>query len=158
MKPRIELLKEKRLIGKHLLMSFAENKTQQVWQSFMPYRKEIKNRISDDLFSIRVYDEKINPGVSTEEFEYWAAAEVSIFEFLPENMDKFILKGGLYAVFHYKGLSTDNAIFIYIFGTWLPESDFILDNRPHFEILGEKYKNNDPESEEEIWIPVKPKS
>jgi len=23
--------------------------------------------------------------------------------------------------------------------------------------LGDKYKNNDPNSEEEIWIPIKPK-
>lgn len=39
--------------------------------------------------------------------------------------------------------------------TWLPASDYNLDNRPHFEVLGEKYKNNDPTSEEEIWIPIK---
>lgn len=44
----------------------------------------------------------------------------------------------------------------YIYGSWLPNStEYARDNRPHFEILGEKYKNNDPESEEEIWIPVK---
>jgi AraC family transcriptional regulator len=41
--------------------------------------------------------------------------------------------------------------------TWLPSSDYVLDNRPHFEILGEKYKINDPESEEKIWIPVRKK-
>lgn len=27
----------------------------------------------------------------------------------------------------------------------------------HFEIIGERHKNNDNDSEEEIWIPVKPK-
>jgi len=37
----------------------------------------------------------------------------------------------------------------------VPSSDYELDNRPQFEILGQKYKNNDPSSEEEIWIPVK---
>jgi hypothetical protein len=31
----------------------------------------------------------------------------------------------------------------------------MLDNRPHFEILGEKYKNADPDSEEDVYIPVK---
>ena len=36
-------------------------------------------------------------------------------------------------------------------------SKYSIDNRPHFEIIGEKYKNNDPNSEEEIWIPIKPK-
>jgi AraC family transcriptional regulator len=45
--------------------------------------------------------------------------------------------------------------FTYIFTRWLPASGYQLDNRPHFEILGDKYKNNDPESEEEIWIPVR---
>ena len=46
-------------------------------------------------------------------------------------------------------------IFQYIFGTWLPTSIYTIDNLPHFEILGKKYKNNDPTSEEEIWIPIK---
>jgi len=27
----------------------------------------------------------------------------------------------------------------------------------HFELLGEKYKNNHPDSEEEVWIPIKEK-
>ncbi len=39
----------------------------------------------------------------------------------------------------------------------LPNSEYELENRPHFEVLGEKYKNNDPNSEEEIWIPIKKK-
>ena len=60
-------------------------------------------------------------------------------------------------IFDYKGSSTDTSIFQYIFRTWLPSSSYQLDDRPHFEVLGAKYKNNDPESEEEIWIPIKPK-
>ena len=72
-------------------------------------------------------------------------------------MESLTLPSGLYAVFHYKGLSSDPSIFQYIFATWLPQSDYILDDRPHFEVLGEKYKNDDPDSEEDIYIPVKPK-
>jgi AraC family transcriptional regulator len=64
---------------------------------------------------------------------------------------------GLYAVFNYKGSNMDHSIFEYIFRSWLPDSEYYLDNRPHFEVLGDKYKNNDPSSEEEIWIPIKPK-
>jgi AraC family transcriptional regulator len=63
----------------------------------------------------------------------------------------------MYAVFDYKGLNTDSSIFIYIFTEWLPGSIYVLDERPHFEVLGEKYKNNDPDSEEEICIPIKPR-
>jgi AraC family transcriptional regulator len=70
-------------------------------------------------------------------------------------MESFILYGGLYAVFDYKGSSVDNRIFQYIYMNWIPNSEYQLDNRPHFEVLGEKYRNNDPTSEEEIWIPIK---
>lgn len=156
--PRIELLKEKKLIGKHLTMSLVNNKTAELWKSFMPKRNEITNSLTQELISMQVYSPthfiNFKP---TNEFEKWACVEVSNFDTLPDNMETFVLTAGLYAVFDYKGLSTDTQIFQYIFGTWLPESNYTLDNRPHFEVLGSKYKNNDPNSEEEIWIPIKQK-
>jgi AraC family transcriptional regulator len=98
------------------------------------------------------YFEAFNPA---QEFEKWASVEVSDFEHIPANMETFVLPGGLYAVFEHKGSGYDNSIFQFIYGTWLPASEYLLDERPHFEVLGEKYKNNDPDSEEEIWIPIK---
>ena len=93
----------------------------------------------------------------TNEFVKWATVEVADHTNIPKDMEGFTLPGGLYAVFDYKGSSADPSIFQYIFGTWLPSSEYALDDRPHFEVLGEKYKNNDPTSEEEIRIPVKRK-
>ena len=138
-------------------MSLANNKTFQLWQSFMPRRQEIKNNINNELFSIRVYNKILDVGDVTKEFEKWAAVEVVNFDNVPVGMETFELHEGLYAVFLYKGSSADHKIYQYIYGTWLPGSNYYLDNRPHFEIMGEKYKNNDPDSEEEIWIPIKPK-
>lgn len=155
MEPRIEILKEKKLVGMKLTMSLSENKTHLLWKSFMPRRKEIKNNISTDLISMKVHKGTLKPEDFYQEFDKWSAVEVTDFNNVPDNMESFILNEGVYAVFPYKGLSTDNNIFIYIFGTWLPNSGYILDNRPQFEILGEKYRNNDPNSEEEIWIPIK---
>ena len=160
MEPEIRTLTPKKLIGKRLTMTFADNKTFKLWQSFMPGRKEITNNLNNDLISMQVYDPTFdfsNFNLNAE-FEKWAAVEVRNFDTIPSDMEPYTLNGGLYVVFHYKGLNTDTGIFQYIFGTWLPTSGYLLDNRPHFEILGEKYKNNDPDSEEEIWIPVKPKS
>ncbi|SMP20787.1 GyrI-like small molecule binding domain-containing protein [Muriicola jejuensis] len=74
---------------------------------------------------------------------------------VPSGMDEVVIPPGLYALFLYKGPSSDRAVFQYIFNTWLPGSGYELDDRPHYEILGEKYRNNDPESEEEIWIPIR---
>ena len=89
------------------------------------------------------------------EFTKWAAVEVSQIDSIPANMETFVLEKGLYAVFHHKG--SDSSIFNYIFSEWISKSKYNIDNRPHFELLGEKYKNNDLNSEEEIWIPIKPK-
>lgn len=159
MEPGIENINEKRLVGMRLTMSIADNKTGELWKHFMHRRNEIKNNLTNDLISLQVYNQtyfsNFNP---KNKFEKWAAVEVVDFDTIPDDMEQFILPGGLYAVFDYKGSSLDNRIFQYIFGTWLPNSDFILDNRPHFEILGDKYKNADPDSEEEIWVPIKNKN
>ena len=157
MEPRIATLMEKKLVGKKARMSLQLNQTHELWQSFMPERTKIKNRVSPDLYSIRVYDQQMEPGNLAQRFDKWAAAEVKDFNEMPVGMEGLILKGGLYAVFDYQGLNTDSRIFIYIFNDWLPGSPYELDDRPQFEVLGEKYKNNDPGSEEEIWIPIKPR-
>ena len=153
--PRLETLAEKKLIGKRLQMSYANNRTGELWRSFMPRRKAIQNAVNSDLISLQIYPSNFNFS-PTQPFEKWATVEVDSYENIPEDFERLVLSGGLYAVFDYKGSSTDPSIFQYIFGTWLPNSGYSLDDRPHFEVLGAKYKNNDPESEEEIWIPVKP--
>jgi len=155
MQPRILTIPDKKLVGNNKVMSLSNNHTAELWQSFMPRRREVVGRVNGEMISMQVYREPINFGDLSQEFEKWAVVEVCDFEQVPEGMSTYILNGGLYAVFDYKGLSTDSSIFIYIFGTWLPNSDYELDDRPHFEVLGDKYRNGDPDSEEEIWIPVK---
>jgi len=158
MEPRIEILEEKKLIGYRLKMSLTDNKTSQLWGSFVPKIKDIKNKLTSDKISMQVYDtlyhRDFNPN---NEFEKWATVEVADFHDTPKKMEAYTLSGGEYAVFDYIGSSNDSSIFQYIFRSWLPNSEYQLDNRPHFEVLGEKYKNNDPTSEEEIWIPKKKK-
>lgn len=155
MTPRFETINAKKLVGKRLTMSFANYKVGELWKSFMPRRREITNNLTNDLISVVVYQSTHFADFKpTNEFERWATIEVTDFDNVPIEMETFVLQSGLYAVFDYKGLNTDHSIFQYILGTWLPNSDYILDNRPHFEVLGDRYKNNDPTSEEEIWIPV----
>lgn len=154
---KIKILPEIKLMGNSMAMSYADNKATELWKSFMPKRKEIQNNIGKELYSMQIYPasffENFNP---TTVFEKWAAVEVTDFDTIPDGMGCFSMPGGLYAVFEFKGDGTMAAkTFQYIFETWFPSSEYSLDNRPHFEILGEKYKHGDPASEEEIWIPVK---
>ncbi len=74
-----------------------------------------------------------------------AAVEVANFNHVPTGMETFLLPGGLYAVFLHRGAAlTALQTFQYIYETWLPASGYQLDSRHHFEILGERYKNNPP--------------
>lgn len=155
MTPEIKTIPEKKLIGQRMAMSLANYRVAELWKNFIPKRKTITSNTDNNFVSMAVYPAgyftTFNPGAR---FEKWAAVEVTGFEIIPADMETFILPAGLYAVFYYKGLNTDNSIWQYIFAKWLPASGYKLDNRPHFELLGEKYKNNDPDSEEEIWIPI----
>ncbi len=157
MQPQFVTIESKKLLGTCLEMSLAENRTGELWRSFMPRLKEIETRIGNNLYSLQVYDEDYFQQFSpTREFEKWALTEVKNFSVIPDEMEPFELAGGLYAVFQHKGMGTE--IFQFIFQEWLPKSGYTLDNLPHFEILGEKYKQGSPDSEEEIWIPVKQKT
>lgn len=158
MHPRIEKLVRKQLVGQSVKMSLVNNRTGQLWGQFAPRIKEIQNRVSSDKISMQVYPPEYYKAFHpNNEFEKWATVEVDSMDDIPAGMHPFTLEEGLYAVFEYKGSSSDNAVFEYIFSQWIPDSKYVIDDRPHFEILGEKYKNNDPDSEEEIWIPVKEK-
>ena len=142
MQPTIVHLKEKILIGCSIKMNFTDNKTGELWQSFMPRLKEIKNKISADLFSVQLYndDYNFNQFDPSAYFTKCAATEVSCIDEVPTTMETLIIPQGLYAVFLHKGSHADNSTFQYIFQTWLPNStQYLLDDRPQFEILGEKY-------------------
>ena len=92
MKSRIETLAEKKLVGKRMIMSFSNNKTGELWRSFMTERKEIKNNIDTELYSLQIYAplffNNFNPNT---EFEKWAAIEVPNFDTIPNEMEAFVL-------------------------------------------------------------------
>ncbi len=159
MLPRIENPTEKKLVGRRIRMSLSGHKTGELWRNFMPRRREIKNSIGSELYSVEVYDPQYFNNFSPyREFDKWAAVEVADFDAIPDAMETLTLPKGLYAVFLHQGpASAALNTYPYIFNTWVPNSGFLLDDRPHFAVMGEKYKHEDPGSEEELWIPVKPK-
>jgi AraC family transcriptional regulator len=156
MRPRIEALSEKKLVGCYQEMSLSEDKTVQLWKAFGPRIKEVSNRVSQDKISLQIYPQgyhqEFNPANI---FIKWAAVEVKHLKTIPKGLDTLVLRSGQYAVFDYKGASLDPAIFEYIFKKWLPSSNYYIDDRPHFEVLGLNYNNVNANSEEEIWIPIK---
>lgn len=152
---KIVKMPARQLLGLSVKMSVAEPKISELWQSFGPKIPAIENRLNADRISMNIYPpayfSAFNPQL---EFEKWAAVEVSDFKEIPPGLQPFTIPAGLYVVFHYQGSSDDPRVYQYIFTEWLNKSQFQLDARPHFEVLGSRYRNLDPNSEEDIWIPI----
>lgn len=139
MTPRIEFLPEKKLVGQRIRMSIANDKTPELWRGFMPRKKEILNPLTTDLFCLQDFDAALDFKDYNQNtlFDKWAAIEVANFNAVPAGIETYNLPGGLYAVFLHKGAAATGATtFQYIYGMWLPNSDYVFDNRTQFEILG----------------------
>lgn len=152
----IRNIEEKRLIGMSVSMSLTKNRTEELFKSFMPRRREIGKADMERVFDLRVYEasyfDQFDPGTP---FTKWALVEALKETSTPDGMQTFILPAGKYALFHHTGRYTDTRIFQTIFTEWLPNSGHSLDNRPHFEIMTVGKGPNDPDAEQEIWIPIK---
>lgn len=158
MEYRIETLQETLLAGLNISMSFQDNKTALLWQRFMPVKMSFTNGKSDLLYSVEVYPTNFftQPVDPNKQFEKWAGMLWRENDQLPENWEILTVPQGKYAVFIFQGKHELAAAFYQnIFMNWLPKASLIVDDRPHFALMDERYKMNDPESVEEIWIPVK---
>jgi len=159
--PRIVEIAPRHLVGLSIETSLADSKAKIIWSQMMPRRAEIKNSIQNIYYSVQVYPKgmMMKDFRPTTIFTTWAAIEVSELENIPEGFKTKELEGGLYAIFIHKGaVDTFPILAEYIFRDWMPNSKYELDERAHFEILGEKFLGpENPNSEEEVWIPVKKK-
>ena len=157
MQVRIASLPEKLLVGMHSTTSQAEDNTRALWQGFMPRRGEVAHRVGVDVISVQQFDGALKPEdfTATTEWEKWAAVEVTQLEAIPEGMEVLVLKPGKYGVFLHRGpASAFPRTMQFIFGEWLPQSEYELDNRERFEVLKPDYRPDDPDAEEEVWIPI----
>ncbi|KYP14467.1 GyrI-like domain-containing protein [Flavihumibacter sp. CACIAM 22H1] len=153
---RIDTIEDRLMAGLSMEMSLLNNLSPELWKRFMPIRKLIPHCVGTTVYSLQIYPAgyftSFNPATP---FTKWALAEINDTTSLPPEIKVFGLPGGRYAVFQHKGAASSfDVTWKFIFHEWLPASGYQLDNRPHFEVLGNKYKNNDPQSEEEVWIPI----
>lgn len=146
----------RRFAGIATMMSFANDSTADIWREFMPKRGSITNIIGTELYSIEIYAAGFFDDFEPErEFEKWAAVEIGDIGKLPDGIKSLTVPPGLYASFTYKGKPSEAMPFYRsIYTEWLPVSEYSLDTRPHFAVMGDNYKGESDDSEEEILIPV----
>lgn len=138
-------------------MNFANHQPQKLWQQLMPVVSR-NFAVRPVLYSVEVYP---NANFFTEfhpqaPFEKWAAIEESAHFSPIESWERLEIPTGKYAVFIFRGTQAGVPDFYQkILRQWLPEAGLVLDHRPHFARMDARYINGNPESEEEIWIPIR---
>ncbi|MCM3629710.1 GyrI-like domain-containing protein [Paenibacillus glycanilyticus] len=130
------------------------------WKTFGSKWSAITNKLNEHLcYGLEMYE----PGASEREgvFAYLACVEVSI---APAESDSgiasFTIPGGRYAVFTHLG-STEilGETFDYIYKEWFPASGEQLRGTPQgggfdYELYDGRYRDGDPNSELDIYIPL----
>lgn len=152
MSPKIIQLSEKKVIGMQSSMHHGQfNNIIELWQRFMPNRKAIKNAVNNEFIALQEYSDFNNFKAA---FDIWACVEVSNIVDVPKGMKTFTIPKGEYAVFLHKGMDASKT-YQQIMTQWLPNSGYAIDDRPHFQVMGEKYKNGSEDSEEDFYVPIK---
>lgn len=155
--PTVEFVPPTKLVGIGERMSLGADATASLWRALMPRRGEIRNRVSSDYVSMRIYTETALARMFRPDtvFEKWAAVEVADHDAVPDGMRGYEIEGGTYAVFVHEGpASRFPETMRTIFGTWLPTSGYRLDDREHFERVPEGWDPFDDRARESIYVPI----
>ena len=127
-----------------------------LWSGFSPYRDQIPNRANNESFGI--YECYKEDG-DTVNFSYICSAAVTNFDDVPEGMITRELPEQLYAKFIHQGSISDlDKTLKYIWGSWLPKSDYEYEEKPDFELYPPNYNVMDPGCEMALHIPVRLKA
>lgn len=158
MEPTIEIFPSKTFVGLRQTVTITTDNPVALWRPFRMSMKEIGNGIFDKLYSIQDFDGvDFSNFTANTEFQKWAAIEVTEAKHIPTGMEVLEMPQGKYAIFIHKGTpATFKKTTDYIFGEWLPNSGFELDNRPHLSIMSKDYRPDDAAAKELVCIPVKP--
>jgi AraC family transcriptional regulator len=157
---RVEVIEEKKIVGARIFTALAFNEAEFLWTKFRPLEKEIENRKSEVLYSIQNFPKGLSWSSFNANtlFEKWAGVEVESCDNLPFGLLELRIPAGKYIVFEYIGNGMDyGKFFSDILLNKLPSLNLDWDDRPQFEVMkpGEYFGPEDPNSKEEVWIPIK---
>ncbi|MFT4716417.1 MAG: AraC family transcriptional regulator [Paracoccaceae bacterium] len=152
MEPEIVTRGAAKVIGVARQYNEEDLNIETLWSAFRPSVAGIANRVGDDAFGI--YEEYCENQDSIG-FSYICAVEVSDFDTIPKGMIARTIPQHLYAAFRHKGpISYLPETLKYIWGSWLPKSDYDYVDKPDFELYAPGANPNDPEKTLYLYIPV----
>jgi len=156
MEPEIVTRRETRVVGIARQYNEEDLNIETLWSAFRPEVFQITNRVGRDAFGIyEAYHER-DDSVA---FSYICSVEVKDFDHVPDGMIARTIPARLYAVFRHQGpISYLPETLKYIWGSWLPKSDYEYLESPDFELYSPGTRPDDPDKVLFLYIPVCEKS
>jgi AraC family transcriptional regulator len=156
MKPKFETRPGFKSVGMMIPTNPGSNEIPELWDKFVPHIDSIPNRINHNTCYgiINPYGPKESDG----EMDYISAVEVDNFDNVPDGMIAGELPESYYAVFTHRGpISNFMETIRFVFGEWLPNSEYTLTGTSELEVYDERFNPTSDSSECEICLPVKKK-
>lgn len=152
MEPKVKNIEPRKIVGMKYVGSMGHPVLNNLWGTMNSRVDEIKNMVGNGYGLNLSVEEKDGDFI----IEYLAGFDVSNYESIPEKMEKYDLPGGKYLVFEHKGhVSKTPDTFEYIYGTYLPKSDYEKDNsRPDFEYYSHEFNPQSEDSKFYIYVPI----
>lgn len=128
------------------------------WQELKQNLWQLNRKNTNAMYGFEDYSEDF--AKEPLQFYYMAAVEVEKDAYLPEGVYKQVVPKATYAVFAVNGNNTKGEIakaFRYIYGVWLPNSDYCIDDKltADFEYYDERWDCQSKAAQLELYIPVK---
>lgn len=141
-------------VGMKYYGSNKNNETLELWKTFNSRMGEIKNVVNDKI-AMGVC-EFVENFTDESKFTYFACQEVDSFKNIPQGMQGLTVEKNKYAVFTHKGpVDRLGDTYEYIYGSWLPRSEYQLAESHDFEYYDERFNPGHKDSELDIYIPIK---
>lgn len=148
MEPKIVTKPAFTVVGMEYVGMNKHNEIKGMWGEFVPRIGEIKH----PDYSWGTYG--ICRGEANEEIPwYLAGVEVTRVEEVPDGMVVWEIPQQTYAVFPCT-LPTLHEAYRFAFEDWLPDSSYQRVDGPDFELYGEEFEPDDPESRMYVYVPV----
>ncbi len=152
MEPEIVTRAEAKVIGVARQYQQEDLNIETLWSAFRPNVRQIKNRVGLGAFGIY---EEYHESQGSVGFSYICSVEVTDFDDVPAGMITRIIPAHLYAVFRHRGpISYLPETLKYIWGSWLPKSDYDYVEKPDFELYAPGAQPEDPDKILFLYIPV----
>ena len=123
----------------------------ELWTRFVPLLGSITERTGHATYGVCIPTDECD-------LRYMAAVEIVAGTQLASNepLTAYSIPPAKYAVFTHEGsLDFIQQSFAYIFGEWLPQSDYESTGTPDFERYDERFNPTTDDGLIEIWVPVK---